>query len=70
MQLDEVLFTLPIPLFFIHLGAVPIFAVLLWKRSVRAAAMWLIFLVLERLGRLLCQSMPVGCLAWGRYWRA
>ncbi len=50
MQLDEVLFTLPIPLFFIHLGAVPIFAVLLWKRSVRAAAMWLIFLVLESIG--------------------
>jgi hypothetical protein len=47
MQLDQVLFTLPIPIFFIHLGAIPIFAVLLWKRSIRAAAVWVIFLVLE-----------------------
>jgi hypothetical protein len=31
----------------LHVAAIPIFAFLIWKRSIRAAAAWLIFLVLE-----------------------
>ena len=47
MQLDELLFTLPLPLMGLHVAAIPIFVFLIWKRSIRAAAGWLIFLVLE-----------------------
>ena len=47
MQSNDVLLMLPFPLMGLHLVAIPIFIVLLWKRSTRAAAGWLIFLVLE-----------------------
>ncbi len=47
MQLDDMLFTLPLPLMGLHLAAIPVFIFLMWKRSIRAAAGWLIFLVLE-----------------------
>lgn len=47
MQLDDLLFTLPLPLMGLHLVAVPIFIFLVRKRSIRAAAGWLVFLVLE-----------------------
>jgi hypothetical protein len=79
MQLDELLFTLPLPLMGLHVAAVPIFILLIWKRSIRAAAAWLVFLVLESIvavflsvyasgmfglgGIMACLALPTGLVS-------
>jgi hypothetical protein len=65
MQLDELLFTLPLPMMGLHVAAVPIFILLIWKRSIRAAAAWLVFLVLESIAAVFLSVYASGMFGLG-----
>jgi hypothetical protein len=65
MQLDELLFILPLPLMGLHLAAIPIFVFLIWKHSIRAAAGWLVFLVLESVAAVFLSVYASGMFGLG-----
>jgi hypothetical protein len=62
MPLRDVLYTLPLVVFAIHLAATPVFVVLLWKRGIKAAGFWLAFLLLESIA-----AAPITVYAGGMF---
>ena len=67
MQLDDLLFALPLPLMGLHVAAIPIFIFLIWKRSIRAAAAWLVFLVLENIAAVFLSVYASGMFGMGSF---
>lgn len=67
MSLSEVIFTLPLVLLGLHLAAVPVFIALLWKRSVRAAIIWLILLGVESAAAVLLSMYTSGMFGSGSF---
>jgi hypothetical protein len=49
----------------LHVAAIPIFVFLIWKRSIRAAAAWLVFLVLESVGAVFLAVYASGMFGLG-----
>jgi hypothetical protein len=62
MPLRDVLFTLPLVFLVLHLAAAPVFIALLWKRSVRAAIIWLALLAATTLA-----AVPLSVYASGMF---
>ena len=62
MPLRDVILLLPLVFFVIHLAAIPVFVTLLWKVGIRAAALWMAFLILETVA-----AAPLSVYAGGMF---
>ena len=67
MTLRDVLLSLPLLLLALHLATVPVFIALLWRRSVRAAVIWLILLAAETAGAIVLSVYASGMFGAGSF---